>query len=365
MSLKNHTIPVYIPPKKETKQRGPLKKRQAGQELTREHVQFIRRGRRLLRAKMRVSGLKSRKDFELTASSMGLYFDKGKGMAPLLWLLHGRGLRLLLGALAALLIVLFLFSLVTQMRGHFTINLSSDLLRENFTLSETKDFQETTMHLFANPAIDVPCISISDLHEDVNDVDGQHNEAGYFAYTFYIRNEGEEAVDMEWDLSINSESMELGEAVWVMFFEDDKMRIFAKARDDGTEEAMPYYDDNRRGYLVRPLVDYAVYPDEIYQVVAETQTVTYYRVVPEKFEDDDRIISGIHMGVEPEEVHKYTVVMWLEGDDPDCTDALIGGHLGVDMTFRLASEEDKEESSTDRFIVKWADFWKDLAFWEN
>ena len=35
------------------------------------------------------------------------------------------------------------------------------------------------------------------------------------------------------------------------------------------------------------------------------------------------------------DVHKYTVVIWLEGDDPDCTNDLIGAHIGLQMDFRL------------------------------
>ena len=32
---------------------------------------------------------------------------------------------------------------------------------------------------------------------------------------------------------------------------------------------------------------------------------------------------------------KYTVVFWLEGDDPDCTNDLIGAHIGMQMDFEL------------------------------
>ena len=51
------------------------------------------------------------------------------------------------------------------------------------------------------------------------------------------------------------------------------------------------------------------------------------------------------------DVHKYTVVMWLEGDDPECTDELIGGHMGVEMNMRMRNETGEErESWLDRFL---------------
>ena len=36
------------------------------------------------------------------------------------------------------------------------------------------------------------------------------------------------------------------------------------------------------------------------------------------------------------------MVIWLEGDDPDCTDELIGGHLGLEMDFQLVEDQEDE-----------------------
>ena len=74
------------------------------------------------------------------------------------------------------------------------------------------------------------------------------------------------------------------------------------------------------------------------------------------------VASGAVTEVEPQEVHKYTVVIWLEGDDPDCTNDLIGGHAGMEMNFKLESEENTEESS---FADRWNDFWEGLIFWDE
>ena len=32
------------------------------------------------------------------------------------------------------------------------------------------------------------------------------------------------------------------------------------------------------------------------------------------------------------DLDKYTVVIWVEGDDPDCTNDLIGGRIDMHMT---------------------------------
>jgi len=60
----------------EKKQRGLFKKKRAGVVLTKDEIKQIKAGRKKLRRDMRKMGVKDKKDFELTASSLGLYFDK-------------------------------------------------------------------------------------------------------------------------------------------------------------------------------------------------------------------------------------------------------------------------------------------------
>lgn len=345
---------------KEHRQRRWFRKTRAGIDLTREEVKAIKEGRRKLRKELRERGIKSKKEFELTASSLMLYFDKHKRFGLLLWLFHGRGLWALLGATLALLAVAFAFSLVSQMQGHFTINMSGGMFREGFSLSETVGFENPTMRLFAQPAENVPCFSISDLHDDVNDQDGQHNEAQYFAYTYYLRNEGESTVDYTWRMRFNTESKNLSSAAWVMIFEDDAMKFYAQPRADGTQEALPSFGDNTRGYPVRPFFDHAALPQAQYELIKSTAIRDYYRLIPISFESEEIVATGAVTEVEPMEVHKYTVVIWLEGDDPDCTNDLIGGHAGMEMQFRLEEEAQKDEG----FGAKWSRFWKNLAFWK-
>lgn len=319
------------------KQRRPLfKYKRAGEVLTRDQVKAIKEGRKLLRKQMKAEGMKKKSDFELTANGMGLYFDK-RGFLGLLWFFRGKGLLALLGAIAALAGVLYLFSAVTQMQGHFTINMSDEMFKEGFVLSETEDFANPTTQLFCTPAENVPCVSINNLPEDVDNYEGQHN-ADYFAYTFWVRNEGESTVDYTWDLNLNSESLNMSEAVWVMVFEDGEMTFYAETGADGQPEAVPEVGDDSRGYIKRPFYEYAADPDGQYELIAERGQISYYRVIPKPFVSEDLIATGIQTSVAPMETHKYTVVIWLEGDDPEATDDKIGGHAGMDILFRLAGK---------------------------
>lgn len=307
---------------------------------------------------MKQQHIYSKKEFELTASSLGLYFDRRNPFAFLGWLFHGKGLLALLGALALLLFALAVLSWAVQMRGHFTINISDDMMREGFVLSETEDFLHPTTHLFSQPATDVPCVSIADLPKDIDQIDGSHN-ADYFAYTYYIRNEGENAVSYKWQVVLNSESKNLGVAAWVMVFEDGEMSFYARPSGSGGVEALPGFDDTRHGYIDPVLRQYLADPDQ-YQLVKTVGSVSYYRAVPKNYVSDMVIAEGEQKNIAPLGIHKYTVVIWLEGDDPDCTDELIGGHLGLEMGFRLIDEQGEETSQP-----WWKQFTGKLRFWND
>ena len=295
-----------------------LRKRRGGMPLTRDEVREIKAGRKKLRKEMRAAGIRSKDEFELTASSLGLYFDKRHGF--LLWLFHGRGLWVLLGALLMALLALLGMAWVSQMRGLFTINMDDDMFREGFVLSETVDFAHPAHNLFCEPATDVPCMSIVGLKPDIDSYEGQHNGPGYFAYTYYVRNEGESTVDYRWE-----------------------MALYAEATADGTPQSVPPVGDDTRGYLNIPALSLAPDQGEYLQPIQTSGRVTYYRLTPRPFADPHTVATGYQSEVAPGDVHKYTVVVWFEGDDPDCTDAIIGGHLGLGMQYTLVEEEEKTE----------------------
>lgn len=352
-AAKSKEQPSYT---KETRQRRIFKRRRAGVVLSREEVKAIKAGRKKLRREMKARGIKSRREFELVAGSLGLYFDKRRGF--LLWL-RGHWLGFLLGLLALFLLILFIFSIVTRLRGHFTINLSDSMFREGFVLSETEDFKETYVELFANPAVNVPCVSIKAIPENVDSIDGEHNDA-YFAYTYYIRNEGESTVDYTWELELNSESLDLSTAGWVMLFEDGELKIFAERNGEtGEPEAIPPYDDNSRGYINIPVMKLAPDSDQ-FEPIKTVNGITYYRVVPKPFISESIIAEGEQTGVAPMEYHKYTVVLWLEGDDKDADNSKIGGHLGTQMNFRLTGENPDAADGRSG----WDRFWDGLSFWD-
>ena len=59
------------------------------------------------------------------------------------------------------------------------------------------------------------------------------------------------------------------------------------------------------------------------------------------------------------------MVIWLEGDDPDCTDDLIGGHIGMDVYFAMTGEDSAATAGQGAFSAHWDDLWENLKFWQD
>jgi hypothetical protein len=84
---------------------------------------------------------------------------------------------------------------------------------------------------------------------------------------------------------------------------------------------------------------------EHYKIVGERENYNYYQVVAEQFVAEDIIAERTRTGMLPwiddinEEYHKYTVVIWLEGDDPQCTNALMNGFIGLNFQIKGEDEE--------------------------
>ena len=358
--LDSLTEPESAPKPATNSRRRPFQKTRANVPLSKEEVRAIRKGRRKLRRELRRRGIRTKREFELTAGTLGLYWDKNR--ARIAWF-RRHWLGTLLGALAAMLGVMVLLSLITQVRGYFTINLSRGMFREGFSLSDRAGFEYPTTQLLAVPAEGVPCISINQIPTDVDEIDGEHNQS-YIAYTFYIRNEGESAVSYTWRLALTAESKNASDAVWCMLIEDGVPRVYAKAGADGAPQALPAKGDSSRGYIRIPVLTELKSGTDQLELIKTRGDVNYYRVVPETFVSDTTLADGSCDIVQPMEVHKYTVVLWVEGDDPECTDEMIGAYLGASMQFMLTGENYESEEH-DGLVGKLRDVWDNLRFWDQ
>ena len=300
--------------------------------LTRKEKKEIRIKRRLLKKDLKRRKIYTRKEFEIIAQQMGLtYGTQSVLMGPFLWLLDtigGTALGWAVAALAAAMLLTYGYAKMTKEKDDYTITLSGDLARIGFDLSETEDFKNPQVRLTAQKLEKANAMSIQDLPEDLDQSEGNHSGENYFAYTFWIRNHGQETVDYDWHVVLNSVTKNLDEALWIMIYDEGKQVVYARAPEGMKSEHLS-------GYKTYPHYDTAADPDTQYYVSAGGKK----GISTTPYVEDREVARGTVKTFEPEEKHKYTFVMWVEGDDPECTNDRIGGDVSYAFKFAVAGDE--------------------------
>lgn len=200
--------------------------------------------------------------------------------------------------------------------GNFVISIS-DTAGISILLSEHNDFDEKegVSTLYApglTDAWDTTFVRIKPP-EEFNKLEGEEvdNAKRYMAYGFYLKNTSD--LYGEYRMSINLEESFLGvvNAVRIMVITDKGNGPNAVIYGEPSADGGPI-----NGTMISEEEDYEVTP-----------------FVRDKFNNQTNIIVVPVNGVSSGQIVKYTVVMWLEGYDPECTDAIRGGSLRVSMTF--------------------------------
>lgn len=184
--------------------------------------------------------------------------------------------------------------------GNFTINLDPNLkATKNIVISNYEDFHETSLMLVANKLEYMDNISESWLPENLDNFEGPHNGENYIGYTFFVKNDGTEVAQYEAIIEVVSVINCVDEAIRVMVYKNGEKTVYAK-ENKVTKEP----EKNSTKFLSSRLV------------------------MSEKRKD-----------FEIGKIDKYTVVIWLEGDDPECIDDILGGEMKLKMTIHELGNE--------------------------
>lgn len=215
---------------------------------------------------------------------------------------------LLLGLLLAV-AVLFIAAFAQEKMGNFTINLNRlELYRKGISISETGDFKDATARLTASAVQDATNISIEDLPDNLDEEEGDHNGKNYMAYTYYVRNAGKEDLGYKARITLDSCAKGAEDAVRVAVWRNGTRVVYAEpAADGGDESGCTSFES-----------------DEV--------VCTY---------DEPNFLVG--------NVDRYTIVIWMEGDDPECVDSIIGG--SVQFSMHIDADYDDETSLVWKFIT--------------
>ena len=208
-----------------------------------------------------------------------------------------RILALLAIILIAIVAIAYAVSYFYDKYGSFTVKINKyDMMRQGLTLSETPEFDRTVSVLNADIVYDMTNISGEDLPENIDMVNGSHNGESYIAYTFYLINAGSDTISYEGALNIENVTQNVDEAVRIAVYKNGDKTVYGKTKSNGSGKE----SDCDSEFLSSTIV-----------------------------------MQTKHEGFEPKEKDKYTIVIWLEGNDPDCVDALIGGTMKLGMDFKI------------------------------
>lgn len=210
-------------------------------------------------------------------------------------------IRVLPIAMSIAVVTLALVYTITTMYtkfGSFTVTVNKyDNVAHALTLSETPDFKDMTSRLNAASSQEITNISVTSLPLDLDNINGSHNGDNYMAYTFYCRNAGTEAVTYEYELFIANMTLEIEDAVRIRLYVNGDYEDYAKTRNDGQG--------------------------------AEPGTTEFLT---------EETILRKELHLTPGEYTKFTIVVWLEGDDPECVDTILGGVFKIDMNMSVLGE---------------------------
>lgn len=246
------------------------------------------------------------------------------------------------GIIVAILTIMFIMAAFYTESGEFVINIDKTMANDGFYISDTTDFSEKLISLRGKAVVNADNINVFDISSDVLEVDGEHNGINYVAHTFYVKNETGNTIDYRYSLNIRGTSQNAEKAMWVMVAKNDKQQIYALTGTDGKAEVQySIYDF--------PFEEYAENPEKQYQKVnpleadineeelldldefERVNSVNKLETIP--FSSDKVVTTGLRPGIKHNEYDKYTVVIWYEGEDPECTDDIIGGWVELYMNF--------------------------------
>ena len=209
---------------------------------------------------------------------------------------------IILSSLLGILLVMYIISMLTTQWGDLVITVGDLQDGKTIMLCENEKFEDgVSVKLNGGSVENVTNITKSWLPQGLdNEKDGQHNGENYLAYTFYLKNTGDQDLEYNTTMTVTGASKSVDEAVRIQIYKNGKDNVYAK----GT------YSDRKKA--------------------EEDATV---------FTDNTTVFTTKNSALSAGSVDKYTVVMWIEGNDPECLDPIRGGSIRSQMVFDVVGED--------------------------
>ena len=216
----------------------------------------------------------------------------------------GRIIRRALLILLVFLILLYVILDIIYSEGKFTVTLDSNkTLESGLAIFDSLNNSHGKRKLEATPIKFMDNISYKWLPENIDtEAEGSHNGKNYIAYSFYMENQSDVIKNYWYSIVMDDVVLNADEAIRIMIYVNDEKTVYAKGNsiDGGAEPGTTKFRDDEDGTII--------------------------------LEQRKDMKSG--------DLDKITVVIWVEGDDPECVNAIIGGHARFHMKMIEEHTED-------------------------
>ena len=251
-------------------------------------------------------------------------------------------------ALITLVAVLFLIWIMTWLLttiGDLVISVDSGAAKKGISISENEDGSGATYKLSANMVKEVTNITYDWLPATLDlEASGSHNGRNYLAYTFYLTNNGSETLNYQSMLQSVKAAKDADEACRVMIYKNGEPEVFAK-ENRGLTSADGSPEPFEKIFKKEIPANYTPPTAEEIEAAAEQPqnkelvNHTDEEIVIQPFVDSKTVFNTEVDGLEPGQTDKYTIVMWIEGEDPECLDVIRDGYVKLMWFFNIADEE--------------------------
>ncbi len=236
-------------------------------------------------------------------------------------------------ALTIMLLLAFL-TYYGQYSGNFVMTVDEETYDRGIAISEKSDFETYARWLTADAVEEVRDITLEQIIfndlEGILTTDGSFKDSvlggannkklNYLAYTFYLKNVGKFETNIGYDVVITDVTGMLAAGIRVLIIQDGYI-------DPGQAKVATLSDLHAGTYQLYQLAD------------------TKDHVYPEGLRDAKEFVSDAVVCKETvnqlgaNQTKKFTILMWLEGEDPDCSidniDQIYGSKIKIAMNFYL------------------------------
>jgi hypothetical protein len=200
-------------------------------------------------------------------------------------------------AVSVLLVIVYLLATLYKESGSFTVSVNKhEMVQYGLSLCENRDLKKPTSVLNMRIDQSITNIAEEDLPNNLDMIDGNNCGKNHLAYTFYLFNASDSSsVSYEWQVKMRNISNGIDEAIRVRVYVNGVATTYAKTSSDGSGP--------------------------------EPGTVEFYSTDIAARDRVDDFEAGA--------VTRYTIVVWLDGPDPDCLDWIKGGKMSLEMDFSI------------------------------